>query len=715
MKQVKQSMGKDRKDATREGDSKPAAGAHPSSDKRSGRFAVIKNRMTRGLKKKLPLRSLQSRSIRGQLLVPMITLVVIIGLAGGIVSYFIGARMTTQALIRSTAAQLQSTNTNFETYFADAQSVVRQFAINKMLNDVSQNEEQIHDAFQNVLSSNDKYQALTFGSANKEVIRSPLYFFPEGYDPTKEAWYQSGIRGEGKSVWTNPYEDTVTKQNVVSVSQAVMNHGEVRGVVKLDLFILSIVNQVKHARFGQTGYAVLLDRSGKYIASPGKERTGSGRLDQSVFDQMKKMGTSGQFYTKIGGQQKLLCFQTNKTTGWTLAGVIDKSEISNQANVIALPSAITVILIILAVVLISSVLVRQVTGRLGHLQEAAKRIEEGDLTVSLPVKGSDEIEKLTGSINKMAAVNREVFRKLSEVARELSGAAQTLVASVEENTASSNEISATVTQIATGATSQASALDHSQSSLDSLVKQVKRMDQESREVLHGANEMDATSKGGSRQMKHLSKQSDASTRTTGQIIAAVTDLQKHAKEISKIIDVLDSIARRTNLLSLNASIEAAHAGENGRGFAVVASEIRKLAGQTGQSLKEVTATVRMMTEGMAQAVSLCEETSGLIRDQGTAVSDTSHAFDQIEATVAKNVSGIRRITDAIRKTQDNIEEISQGTQTIASTSEETAASTEEVSASVEQQTASMEELSKLATGLGQQAQRMEDAIRHFKI
>ncbi|MDF2911296.1 MAG: methyl-accepting chemotaxis protein, partial [Sporolactobacillus laevolacticus] len=179
-------------------------------------------------------RMLANMSVRKQLLIPIVTIIAIVGIAGGSFSYFYGAKLIKDQLTQSTMAQLNSTDLTFETYFDDAQSITRQFTMSKMLDHVQKNTDDINVAFQNVLSSNTKYQAITYATADKHIVRAPLYFFQSSYDPTAESWYKAGVTGNGKSVWTNPYIDKVTKQKVVSVEQAVVDNGQVKGVIKLD-------------------------------------------------------------------------------------------------------------------------------------------------------------------------------------------------------------------------------------------------------------------------------------------------------------------------------------------------------------------------------------------------------------------------------------------------------------------------------------------------
>jgi methyl-accepting chemotaxis protein len=472
---------------------------------------------------------------------------------------------------------------------------------------------------------------------------------------------------------------------------------------------------VSRVKLGDTGYVALLDSKGTYIASPKKDEIGKSVAGEDFYKEIHRMGKSGKFYAKVNGSDKLISFKTNSTSGWTMLGIIDKSEISNKANLITLPSIVTLLVIIAVSILITSYMLGKVIGRLRKVQEAAGQIEQGDLTVKIPVDGDDELSHLTRSINEMANTNRNAFKKMIDVSQQIIGASQTLVASAEENVASANEISATVTEIAAGASNQSKSIDESQSSLQNLLEQVNKIDDQSKDVLQGAHRMIEFARGGLDKMNHLSVQSKNSADTTNQIINTVLKLEEHAKNVHQIIDVLDGIARRTNLLSLNASIEAAHAGEHGKGFAVVAGEIRKLAQQTNESLKEVTDTVQSMNNEIQQAVSYCRQTGETLQGQKTAVSESSDAFTQIEKIIELNVRGMQTISDAIINTHQQIEQVTQGAQVIASTSEETAASTEEMSASVQEQTASMEELNKLAGDLDQQAQLMQEEINRYKI
>ncbi|MCI1858705.1 MAG: methyl-accepting chemotaxis protein [Sporolactobacillus sp.] len=658
-----------------------------------------------------PKQLLANVGITGQLLIPFAIIVILVGVIAGAASYLVGSKMTRDRLAETSLAELNATDKSFDTFFEDAQSVVGQFSGSTMLKHPEKNKNWIAQSFQNVLDANTKYQALTYGAADKTIIRAPLYFFGAGYDPTKDSWYRSGAANAGEVAWTDPYVDSVTKQPVVSITQAVMDNKQVKGVVKIDLTIQSLVRQVNDIKFGRNGYAVLLDKDGHTIA--GRDGGLKGIAGTRFYKRLS--GSSGSLYAKIGGKEKHIFYERNKTTGWILVGIIDESEIAGQAHLIALPSIIGFVLMLLSTILVIHYLIRKMVYRLNRIKRAAKKVENGNLRVLIPVTGHDELADLARSLNEMAKANRESFGKLSSVAEKVAAASQSLVASAEENVASANEISATVTQIASGASDQSSSLDKAQASVNSLAEAARKMDDQSKNMLDGAGRMSDTSINGAKIVKHLSQQSQASAETTGTIIRAVKHMQQHAKSINQVIDVLDSIARRTNLLSLNASIEAAHAGEEGKGFAVVASEIRKLAQQTNRSLQEVTETIHQMTEETAQAVELCERTSKMTREQTAAVEETGRGFKQIGTTIESNVRDIRSIAEAIRRIQTHIDQINRGTQSIAATSEETAASTEEVSASVQEQTAAMEELNKLAGDLDRQAQLMHEAMEHYKL
>ncbi|MFT8872883.1 MAG: methyl-accepting chemotaxis protein [Sporolactobacillus sp.] len=667
------------------------------------------------VKRLLPHHLMRHTSLRRQILLPFIVTTVIIGLAGSLFSYFYGEQTTKQQLIGSTLQQLKTTNADFDTYFSDAQSALQQFTNGSALSHPEKNSDAISAQFQSLLDANNRYQAITYGTADQLTIRAPLYFFPSNYDPRAENWYRLGLKAGGNPVFTSPYADQIIGQKVVSVVQAVKSGSHTLGVIKLDLFIQNIINEVRDAHYGNSGYSALLDQGGTYIATPDSLDVGQSVKRQSFYRKMETLGKSGYFYAPIDGKEKLICFMRNATTGWILLGVIDNGEMTMSANLAALPSALTVAVILILAILLISYLIHPIIVRILLVQQAARRIGGGDLTVVLPVTGSDELTALMTSINEMAAKNRAAFQKVRVVSDQLSDASQTLVASAEENAASVSEISTSINEISKGTLTQSESLEQSKRAVTALVQAFMRMESRSSTVLDGAGQMDVTAKKGKQAMRQLAQQSEASASSTEQIIEKVRDLEVQAENVTDIVTVLGDIARKIKLLSLNASIEAARAGEAGKGFAVVASEVNKLAQQTNGSLKKISQVIERVMESTKNAAALSEQTGQMIQKQGAAVAQAELSFDDIGRTIAENVQGIREIAVDIRSVDEHIQSLNAGSEAIASTGRETAADTEEASASVEQQTAAMAELEKLAADLGEQAQTMREALQQFKL
>lgn len=353
--------------------------------------------------------------------------------------------------------------------------------------------------------------------------------------------------------------------------------------------------------------------------------------------------------------------------------------------------------------------------RVRILRLAVGKAENGDMSVVIKDKENDELARLSEGINHMISLNNNVLESMREVSEKVTDASQALVASVEEQTASATEISSTMSEIAAGASNQAELMSKNKEATDEITEKMGDVAEQTELMKNGAEQLSEVSDGNRRSVEKLRNHSERTISATADIIDAISSLQMRSKNVDKIIKTVSEIAGQTNLLALNAAIEAARAGEQGKGFAVVADEVRKLSDQTDLALKQISELMNGIRSDTEHTVQFAGNTSKVLEEQFVVVSNFEKASEQIAQAVLENSERIQAISSSFQEMAIRIQEIKTHIDTMAQISEQTAAGTEEVTASIEEQTAGMEHLTKLASDLDADALIIKQALAGFKL
>ncbi|MFC0522281.1 methyl-accepting chemotaxis protein [Pontibacillus salicampi] len=394
-----------------------------------------------------------------------------------------------------------------------------------------------------------------------------------------------------------------------------------------------------------------------------------------------------------------------------------QEDLNKEQNETAtnLRMALIIISVIAVALMLSSgvYLIRSIIRSIHSLQNGAEIIGNGNLTHRVSIQTRDEMATLAQTFNNMADKMQHSLLKVTDASSVLGQSSSHLTSVSRETSSQAEEVSAAIHQVAIGSQEQATQIEESTRLIAKVSDAIHQSEEKTEDISHSLRNADQEGKKGIETVHSLEESTQHFITLASHLTSQVKEANEHSKQINNIVGTIEEIADSTNLLALNASIEAARAGDAGRGFAVVAEEVRKLAERSKQEAKEIYALVRSMSEQMSTLSSEAENFNTYEIQQFHSVEQTKSAFERIVAQVTTMSSHIGDVNQSISHVSGYNQSLKDLLQDISVISEESVATAEEVAASSENQTSSITLVSKSAVELQLLAQELEEEVTQF--
>lgn len=366
-------------------------------------------------------------------------------------------------------------------------------------------------------------------------------------------------------------------------------------------------------------------------------------------------------------------------------------------------------------VVIAIILSNEISSKIKLIKERMGLIADGMLNIEpIEIAGRDELAELAIATNTMHEQLTAIVVNILDSSEQLAGHSEELTQSANEVKIGSEQVALTMQELATGSEAQASNASALANVMETFNEEFKAVNENSLIIADASRQVIEQSNESEQLMNLSSQQMDKIETIMKQAVSKMQSLEFQTQEITTLVRLIQNIADQTNLLALNAAIEAARAGEHGRGFAVVADEVRKLSEQVAVSVKDITGFVgKIQSESRDVSVSL-EQGYTEVQSGAEQIQRTTDVLNEMESSLNNMIQNILLVSDKMSSLTENTASMSVAIEEIASISQESAAGVEETSAASQQINSSMEEVSINSEQISGLAEMLHAIVNHFK-
>jgi methyl-accepting chemotaxis protein len=617
-------------------------------------------------------------SLQTKIIFQSIIVAIIVAIGVGSVSFYAFKTDTDTRIESEASSQANAISTYINSWSSDRISTmqaVKQKIERSLQENPEVNEKDILNILQQAQTS--LQFGLTFlGLENGAMYRHDPSLNSADYDPRKRSWYIDA-KAKNSAYVTTPYISASTKQLSMTFVEPITVNGKFIGAIGGLVFLDNILDSIQAMKVAGNGYSVLFDGDGKMIAHPNTDRILKDATDLSptlsndFFQDVRNQAKFAEL--QLDGQDIDMYASNIKGSPWVL-GLMMEKDILNAPLVSLGTNIIIAVFILLSIAILVVVQVtRFLLKDLRRVSDSMAQIAQGDgdLTQRLTASSKDEIAVLVDNFNQFVALLHGTVSHLKKIGHELAGQASAAHSSSRNSSLKLEEQQHNISMVATA---------------------IHQMAQATQEIASNAtntaiNADETVAAGNIGQTQVLKSQESIRTLAADiqDVATVINDLSKNADGINTILTTISGIAEQTNLLALNAAIEAARAGEQGRGFAVVADEVRVLSQRTYSSIEEIQKMIESLQRITKDAVGKIQLSHTRANNSVEDVNQARESLDKIQMSVttindraAQIATATEEQTSVTAEVNQNTADIQQGSTELVALAAESAARAEEL-------------------------------------
>jgi len=546
----------------------------------------------------------------------------------------------------------------------------------------------------------------------------------ESYSVEGDGDYYLLARNSGKEIVMEPFHYEVSGKDVLmtTLAKPVIINGKVLGVVGIDIALDMITDMISDVKPFETGFLSVISPSGVYIAHPDKTKVGT---EINVIEQLqtaKDAVRSNILRNMLNYSNTLesdvyriyLPLKITDDVSWVINVNIPLNKVNEDADNIRTFLILIALISTAIIIVIIILLVRAIIKPLKKMSELVEEFGKGKLNIEFEEKGRDEITMIARALNSMAISLRESVKTILDTSQEIDHSSKDLAQIAEEQNASSEKLYDQSKIVENNIQNTSASIEEVTSGVEEVAAAAQNISKISQELSEDASDTASEATSGGDSIKKIVGMIKETTDQTIRTTHVVEELAQKSKNVRDIVVAISSIAEQTNLLALNAAIEAARAGEAGKGFAVVADEIRKLAEESKQSADNISRILREVDDNAQKAKEATEITKSNVESVNTDAEEINSQFFKILEKVERISNMVENLAGAAQEQSAAAEEMASAMDTSSKSTMEISEQmldmnqiVERQSADAQRTSASSEELSALAENLLAQVRKFE--------